>query len=143
MKRRQSERDAKLRDDARLLRWWQAWHREQRDEALAKYPNLAELFRVFRNLQHAQPVQVLGLAAAVDWSVVDYATKLTVVHEFNSSITVLRVKRDLEPIDDGVGAPGEPETPFRQLKAILFPPNGARTGAQPGLSKSSPRTQGV
>jgi len=46
VKRRQSEKDKKLTDDARLMRWWKAWHREQRDEALAKHPYLAELFRL-------------------------------------------------------------------------------------------------
>jgi hypothetical protein len=127
--RRQSQKDKELADNTRLLRWWSAWHREQRDEALAKYPSLVELFRLFRNLQHAQPVQVLGLAAAIDWSVIDYATRLTVLHEFNTRVTAFREKRGLEPIDDGVGAPGEPETPFRQLKTLLFPPNGAPTGA--------------
>jgi hypothetical protein len=122
-----SKKDKELRDNARLLCWWTAWHREQREEALVKYPSLAELFRLFRNLQHAQPVQVLGLASSIDWSVVDYATRLTTIHEFNNSITKLREKRGLEPIDDPL--PGESESPFRQLKAILFPPNGAPTGA--------------
>jgi hypothetical protein len=126
-------KEKELADNARLLRWWKTWHREQRDEALAKYPDLAELFRMFRNLKHVQPVQVLGLASSIDWSVVDYATKLTIVHEFNTRVTALREKRDLEPIDDPL--PGEPESPFRQLKALLFPPNGAPTGAQPGSNK--------
>ena len=33
MKRRKSEKDKKLANDARLLRWWRAWHREERDAA--------------------------------------------------------------------------------------------------------------
>jgi hypothetical protein len=33
----------------------------------------------------------------------------------------------MEPIDNNL--PGEPETPYRLIKAILFPPNGAPTGA--------------
>ena len=132
MKRPLSDKQQKkLADDARLLRWWKAWHREQRDEALVKYPSLAELFRVFRNLEHVQPVQVLGLAAAVDWSVVDYTTKLTVAHEFNIAITAFRTKHNSEePIGDPL--PGEPETPFRMIKAIVIsssPPNeGAHRG---------------
>jgi len=154
MKRRTAA-EKKRADDARLLRWWKAWHREQRDEALAKCPCLAELFRVFRNLEHAQPVQVLGLASSIDWSVIDYATKLTVVHEFNSCITKLRTKCDLGPIDDPL--PGErddqPHWPrwialcrrdardSRQvrsasLKRFCFPlRRRAPTGAQPGLNK--------
>jgi len=133
--KRKAERDKKLEDSKKLLHWWSAWHREQATEALAKYPDLAELFRAFKNLQHTRPVQVLGLASSIDWSMIDYDTKLTVVHECNSAITRYREKHSLEPIDDGVGAPGKPETPFRQLKTLLFPPNGAPTGAQPGLSK--------
>jgi len=131
--RTSAKAEKELRDAARLLRWWSAWHRERHGEALAKYPDLAELFRVFQNLKHARPVQVLGLASSIDWSVIDYDTKLTVVHEFNTRVTALRERGGLEPIDDPL--PGEPESPFRQLKALLFPPNGAPTGAQPGPNK--------
>src|SRR5262245_18403424 len=100
--------EKELRDAARLLRWWRSWHCEQATEALAKYPDLAELFRAFKNLQHTRPVQVLGLASSINWSAVDYATKLTVVHEFNTRVTALREKRGLEPIDDPL--PGESES---------------------------------
>jgi hypothetical protein len=123
-------RERELVDNARLLKWWKAWHREQRDEALAKHPHLAELFRIFDNLAHVQPAQLIGYAQSVDWSVIDYATKLTVVHEFNAAVTTFRVKRGLEPIDDSL--PGEPETPFRTLKAILFPP---KWGAHRGVAR--------
>ena len=129
MKRPLSDKQQKkLADDARLLRWWKAWHREQRDEALARYPALAELFRTFRNLEHAQPVQVLGLAAAIDWSVIDYEARLVTLHEANDAICKFRMRRGFEPISDNL--PDEPETPFRTIKAILFPSNeGAHRGA--------------
>ena len=128
MKRRQSEKDKKLADDARLLRWWKAWHRKQRDEALAKYPDLAELFRMFKNLEHLRPAQLIGFAQSIDWAAIDYNTKLVVVHELNNAITAFRTKQGLEPIDDGL--PDEPDTPFRTIKAILFPSNeGAHRGA--------------
>src|SRR6516164_131121 len=41
------ERERELADNARLLRWWKAWHREQRDAVLAgpHARTLAELFR--------------------------------------------------------------------------------------------------
>ena len=129
-RRRRSEKEQKkLADDARLLRWWAAWHREQRDEALAKYPDLAELFRMLANLQHIAPAQLVGFAQSIAWVEIDYTTKLTVVHEINDAITAFRVKRDLEPIDDPL--PGEPEGPYRLIKAILFPPplEGAHRGA--------------
>ena len=88
---------------------------------------LAELFRMFENLSCVSPTQLVGFTSSIVWAQIDYATKLTVLHEFNSSITAFREKRDLEPINDPL--PGEPESPYRQLKAILFPPNGAPTGA--------------
>ena len=127
MKRRQSEKDKKLADDARLLKWWRAWHREQLEQALAGPHGavLAELFRMFKNLQHVQPAQLIGFARSIDWAVIDTDTKLVTLHEFNAAITRLRERHNMEPIDDTV----EDEPPFRQLKAILFPPNGAPTGA--------------
>jgi hypothetical protein len=118
--------EKELRDNARLLRWWKAWHREQREAVLAGPHGvvLGELLRMIKNLQHVQPAQLIGLARSVDWAVVDYNTRFIVLHEINSSITKFREKRGLEPIDDSV----EGEPPFRTLKAILFPAR-APTGA--------------
>ena len=50
---------------------------------------------------------------------IDYGVKLTVLHELNVAITAFRVKRGAEPINDNL--PGEPDTPFRTIKAIIFP----------------------
>ena len=36
--KRKSERDKKLVDDARFMRWWKAWHREEREAVLAGPP---------------------------------------------------------------------------------------------------------
>ena len=135
MKRRSTAQEKKLADDARLLRWWKAWHREQREAVLAGPHGavLGELLRMVKNLQHVQPAQLIGFARSIDWIAIDYDTKLTVLHEINSSITKFREKRGLEPIDDTV----EDEPPFRTLKAILFPTR-APTGAKPGLSIREP-----
>jgi len=124
--------EKELRDNARLLRWWKAWHREQREAVLAGPHGavLAELFRMVKNLQHVQPAQLIGFARSIDWAVIDTDTKLVTLHEFNAAITRLRERHNMEPIDDTV----EDEPPFRQLKAILLPPNGAPTGAKPGTS---------
>jgi hypothetical protein len=81
---------------------------------------LGELFRMFRHLQHVQPSQLIGFVDSIDWASIDYATRLMVLHELNNSITAYRVKRGLEPIDDNM--PGQPDTPFRTIKTILFPP---------------------
>jgi hypothetical protein len=125
------ERERERTDDARLLRWWKAWHREQRDLVLAGPHGavLAELFRVIKNLQHAHPSQLIGLVGSIDWAVIDFNTKLTTLHELNVAITRLREKHNMEPIDDTVSD----EPPFRTIKAILFPER-APTGAKPGMS---------
>src|SRR6516164_6501136 len=99
-----AKRDKKLADDARLLRWWKAWHREQREAVLAGPHGavLGELFRMLENLQHVQPSQLIGLVRAIDWAVIDTDTKLTTLHELNAAITKFREKRGLEPIDDAL-----------------------------------------
>ena len=138
------ERDKEFRDNARSLRAWKKFHREEREAVLAGPHGavLSELFRMLKNLQHVSPTQLVGFTCSIDWASIDYSTRLTVLHEINTSITALRVKRDLEPIDDPL--PGEPEGPFRQLKAMLFPPpQRAPTGAQPGPNKPLSRTHGV
>ena len=124
--------EKELRDNARLLRWWKAWHREQREAVLAGPHGavLAELFRMVKNLQHVQPAQLIGFARSIDWVTIDADTKLIVLHEFNTAVTRFRDKRGLEPIDDTV----EDEPPFRTFKAMLFPSSRAPTGAQPGMS---------
>jgi len=129
--RRSEKKDKKLADNERLLRWWKKFHREEREAALVGPHGaaLAELFRMFKNLQHVRPTQVIGFARSIDWSAIDFDTRLVVLHEVNAAITKFREKRGLEPIDDTV----EDEPPFRTLKAILFPTR-APTGAQPGMS---------
>jgi hypothetical protein len=105
---------------------------------------LNELFRMFANLKHMQPAQLIGYVQSIDWSVIDYDTKLVVIHECNTAITALREKHDLASIDDNL--PGEPETPFRTIKAVVltaFPQTRAPTEAKLGLSNSNHDTQGI
>jgi hypothetical protein len=138
MKRRRTAQEQKLADDARLLRWWKAWHREQREAVLAGPHGavLGELFRMIRSLQHVRPVQLIGLARSIDWAVIDADTKLVTLHELNVAITRFREKRNPnEPISDPL--PNEPDSPFRTIKAILFPER-APAGAKPGLSIRNP-----
>ena len=124
-----TKKEKELADNARLLRAWKKFHREQREAVLAGPHGavLSELFRMFANIQHVTPAQLIGFVQSINWADVDYAVRLTVLHEINNAITAFRVERDLEPIDDSL--PNEPESPFRLIKAILFPPNGAPTGA--------------
>jgi hypothetical protein len=116
------QRTAKLADNERLLRWWKAWHREQR-EAVLTGPHgavLGELFRMIKNLQHVQPSQLIGFVRSINWAGIDADTKLVTLHELNAAITRFREKcNSEEPISDNL--PNEPDTPFRTIKAILFP----------------------
>jgi hypothetical protein len=124
--------EKEIRDNARLLRAWKKFHREER-EAVLVGPHgsvLSELFRMFANLKHVQPAQLIGFISAIDWAAIDYTTKLTVVHELNNAITAFREKRGLEPIDDNL--PGDPETPFRTIKAIVLTPSPHCEGAHRG-----------
>ena len=124
-----TKKEKELADNARLLRAWKKFHREQREAVLAGPHGavLSELFRMFANIQHVTPAQLIGFVQSINWADVNYAVRLTVLHEINNAITAFRVERELEPIDDSL--PNEPESPFRLIKAILFPPNGAPTGA--------------
>jgi hypothetical protein len=119
MKHRSIAQEKKLADDARLLRAWKAFHREERDAVLAgpHAVTLAELFRMFANLEHVQPAQLIGFVAAINWGAIDYQTRLIVLHEANVAIARWREKRGLEPIDDPL--PHQPDNVFRVLKGIL------------------------
>ena len=109
-----------------LLRAWRNFHRTALTGPHAR--TLAELFRMLENIACVQPAQLVGFIGAIDWAAIDYQTRLTVLHELNTAITAFREKRGLEPIDDNL--PGDPDTPFRTIKAILFPSNeGAHRGA--------------
>ena len=124
-----AQKEKELRDNARLLRAWKKFHHEEREAALAGpcAVTLAELFRMFANLVHVQPAQLIGFIGAIDWAAIDFQTRLTVLHELNTAITKFREKRGLEPIDDSV----TDEPPFRTIKAIIFttsPHEGAHRG---------------
>ena len=145
MKRQRTTREKKLADDARLMRAWCAFHREEREAALAgPYAvTLAELFRMFANLVHVQPAQLIGFIGAIDWAAIDFQTRLTVLHELNTAITKFREKRGLEPIDDPL--PRQPDSPFRIIKATLFPhvADVAPAEAQLGSDIKPPVKQGT
>jgi hypothetical protein len=136
-RRTAAQAEKELRDNARLLRAWKKFHAEEKAAVLAgPYAiTLAELFRMFANLKHVQPAQLVGFVGAIDWGAIDYQTRLTVLHELNTAITRYRERRGLEPISDPL--PNEPNSPFRTIKAILFPER-APAGAKPGLSIREP-----
>jgi hypothetical protein len=131
------ERERERAGDAKMFRAWKKFHCEERDEVLrgSHAAVLNELFRMFANLESVKSAQLIGFIHAINWAAINHSTRLTVLHEANNAITALRTKRGLEPISDPL--PGEPETPFRMIKAIVLsssPLTRAPTGAQPGSS---------
>jgi len=134
----------KLADDARLLRAWKKFHREEREAVLAgpHATTLGTLFQMFANIECVRPAQLVGFIGAIHWSAIDYQTRLTVLHELNTAITKVREKRGLEPIDDPL--PRQPDSPFRIIKAILFPhvADVAPAEAQLGSNTETPSKTG-
>ncbi|HKQ85194.1 MAG TPA: hypothetical protein VJS43_00350 [Candidatus Acidoferrales bacterium] len=57
-----AKKEKELADDARLLRAWKKFHREEREAVLAgPYgATLAELFRMFANMKHVAPALLVG-----------------------------------------------------------------------------------
>jgi hypothetical protein len=144
MNRRLSTKEQKkLADDARLLRAWKKFHRDEY-EAVLVGPHaamLGELFRMLQNLKHVQPAQLIGLVRSIDWTAIDSNTKLVLLHELNSAIMKFRERRGAEPINDNL--PGQPDTPFHTIKTIIFPhvTNVVPTEAQLGSNIQQTNTE--
>jgi hypothetical protein len=129
VKRSQSEKDKKLADNERLLRWWKKFHREQLEEALAgvHHDVLERMMAQLKDLKSAR--ELVNAITAEDWSTVDADTRLIVLHELNVAIAALREKQGLSPIDDPL--PGEPDNAFRIIKN-LFQISAPAEKPQPG-----------
>jgi len=141
MKRRRTAQKKKLVDDARLLRWWRAFHREGKAVALSgpHARTLAELFRAFANIECVQPTQLVGFVGAIDWNGIDHQTRLVLLHELNTAITKFHEKRGLLPIDDRL--PGASPNAFqiiREILAKLPAPLQARPMHPGALSRGKP-----
>jgi hypothetical protein len=119
MKRRSAENDKKLVDDARLLRAWRAWHREQLEQACSGPHRmlLEALLARLQNLQMNSAAGLLNFIRKQDWGVVDIETRFIVLHELNSAIVRLRERNGLDGVSDPL--PGQKESLFRTVKALL------------------------
>jgi hypothetical protein len=118
---RKSEKNQKLADDAKLLRQWRAWHREQLEEALAGRHG-ATVARVIEFLKHMKPSsapELIALLHEFDWSQMDAEVRFVCLHEINSAITKLRERAGLDPIDDAL--PDQRANAFLVIKEHLFP----------------------
>jgi hypothetical protein len=119
--RRSDAQQQKLADDARLLRAWRKWHREKLDDALAG-PHGAMVERlvyILKELTLGSAPLLLAFIRNVDWSAIDYDTRLTMLHEVSSVIICLRERNGLSPIDDGL--PGERDNVYRIIRSIVTP----------------------
>jgi hypothetical protein len=126
-RRKQSDLDKERADDARLLRTWRQWHREQLEAALAGVHRdvIERLMLQLKHLHEAR--ELLRFIEAQDWAAIDAETRLIALHEINTAICKLRERSGLMPIDDAL--PGERPNVFVLIKEALFP---RERGAQPG-----------
>jgi len=115
----------KLADDARLLRWWRQFHRDEKNAVLTgpHARTLIELFRMFASLQCVKPAQLIGFVGTINWSKIDSQTRLTVLHELNAAITKYREKRGLPPIDDPLpgAAPSAYQVVYKTINEFPAP----------------------
>src|SRR6516162_3172525 len=72
---------------------------------------------------------LLAYIRGVDWSAVDYATRLVVLHETNTAITRMREHNGMEPIDDGL--PGDRDNVFRTIRHVITSSRPAGAAPEP------------
>jgi 2-keto-4-pentenoate hydratase len=126
MRRRSRKQHDELLDDARLLREWRAWHREQRDEALAgpRGDVVAPIMMQLGQLETNSAAMLLADVKCVDWNAVAFDVRLTILHEINFASMRVRERAGLPPLNDP--PPSEPDNVFQRVKQMLFaPPPGA------------------
>jgi hypothetical protein len=123
MKRLPRDQQKELADNARLLRAWKKFHREELEEALAgpHGATIAELLTLLDRLELSSAAVLLNFIQCNDWSSVSYDTRLVVLHQINARITRMRERNGLPPIDDPL--PGQPDNVFRRIKQMLFTPH--------------------
>ena len=113
----QSKKDKKLADDARLMRWWSAWHREQLEQALDGMHGdiMRGLMAQLKDLHSARAL--VDFISARDWSRVDANTRMIALHAINRAIAALRSKSGLPFVDDLL--PGQPDNAYRIIKNLF------------------------
>ena len=116
-RRPSTKEQKKLADDARLMRWWSAWHREQLEQALDGMHGdiMRGLMAQLKDLRSARVL--VDFISAHDWSRVDANTRMIALHEINRAIAALRSKSGLPFVDDPL--PGQPDNAFRIIKNLL------------------------
>jgi hypothetical protein len=119
-------KNEELADNARLLRAWKKWHREQLEEVLTG-PHGAAVAQVIgfldgMGLQSAPTL--IALLREHDWQQIDHDVRYVLLHEINAAITKLRERSGLTPIDDAL--PHERNTSFLIIRELLGAQGNAR-----------------
>jgi len=137
MKRRKSEKERKLADDARLMRAWRNWHAEQLQEAFVGLHRdvMGRLVAELKDLKSAR--ELVAFIDAQDWSAVDANTRLIVLHEVNAAIMRLREHLGQPPIDDALWH--EPLRAFQLIRNIMnqFPASVGEPTSGDGLNRTN------
>ena len=115
------DQQKKLEDDAKLIRAWRAWHKEQLDEACASAHGaiVSEVMTVLNNIEQCEPSTLLDLMRHTDWRTVGADVRLVLLHQTSEKVMSVRERAGLPPIDDGFDH--EPDGLFRRVKQLLFP----------------------
>jgi hypothetical protein len=129
------ERERELADNACLLRWWNAWHREQLEQALDGMHGdiMRGLMAQLKDLRSARAL--VDFISARDWSRVDANTRMIALHEINNAIAKLRESQGAPFVDDPL--PGQPDNAFRIIKNLFnsFPSRAGERAAASGKSE--------
>ena len=117
MRPKSDKAQKKLADDARLLRWWRAWHAEQLNQALDGMHGdiMRGLMAQLKDLHSARAL--VDFISARDWSRVDANTRMIALHEISRAIAALRSKSGLPFVDDPL--PGRPDNAYRIIKRLF------------------------
>jgi hypothetical protein len=120
-------KDEKFLETGKLTRAYKQWQREQLAEALAGAHGavVAELMALLDRMELNSAAVLLNAVQRTVWSEISYNTRLTVLHQINATITRVRERAGMAPIDDPL--PGERDSLFRRIKHALFPPSEVAT----------------
>jgi hypothetical protein len=116
-----TKQEKQLADNAKMMRAWRRWHREQLEEVFRgpHGPMIERLMVVLKELSLQSAPLLLAYIRGVDWGTVDANTRFIVLHEINAAIAAMRERHGMAPFDDPL--PGQPENVTRLIKTRLFP----------------------
>jgi hypothetical protein len=116
---RQTSAEKKQADDAKLLKQWRRWHREQLEQALAGPHGamMAELVDRLSKLTQQSASALLHFVRAQNWKSIDANTRFTALHEINVGIAAAREREGMAQFDDALW--GERSTLFQVARELM------------------------